>query len=225
MTETSSPALPHYAAGAEAFKKNDLEVAARNFRKAAEADPKFFRAFAYLGMVYDKLGRIDDAIEAYRECIDLAADYHKAYNNVGELYRRKGLLDYASMVFKMATELQPENAMYFYNLGLTYSDIGMLSQAEKALARCVELDPANFDSANELAQIRFQLLDLNGALKVLEDFTARCPDHERVPELDARLKLLRRRIEEAGGGTPKQEEKPPEPPAEEGPAPEETDAS
>jgi tetratricopeptide (TPR) repeat protein len=105
------------------------------FKRAAEADPKLYRAWAYLGMAYAQQGQLDPAIEAYRKCIDIAPDYHKAFNNVGELYRRKGLLDYAAMVFKMATEIEPKISHYFYNLGITYFEIGMYSQAEDAFSQ------------------------------------------------------------------------------------------
>lgn len=196
MNNPASPALSSYNIGAAEYRNGNWAGAAEHFRKAVEADPKFHRALAYLGMAYAEMGRIDDAIEAYRKCIDVASDYHKAYNNIGELYRRKGLLDYATMVFKMASELQPDNPLYFYNLGLTYADIGMKPQADAALARAVELDPGNFDAASELAQLRFTAAQYPQALEVMEKFMAAAPDHERAPEIRARMTLLRRRMQE-----------------------------
>jgi tetratricopeptide (TPR) repeat protein len=117
----------------------------------------------------------------------------KAYNNIGELYRRKGLLDYAAMVFKMATEIDATHAHYFYNLGITYFEIGMLAQAEQAFLRAAELDPDDFDYVNELAQTRFNLKKFGEAGQVLEVFLSSHPDHDRGPEIRARLNMLQRK--------------------------------
>lgn len=196
MNPPSSPALPHYTAGADAFTAGKFEESLTLFRAAAEADPAFFRAHAYLGLALTRLGRTEEAIEAYRKCIEIAPDYHKAYNNVGELYRQKGQLDYAAMVFQMATEIDTTNAPYFYNLGLTYNDMGMRPQAEAALARAWELDPTDWDTMSELSQARFYRKDFTGALAPLESFLARHPDHDRIPELRARMQMLKRKQEE-----------------------------
>lgn len=197
MSEVDSSAAPHYAAGVEKFRKGDLQEAVTHFCRAADADKKFHRAFAYLGMTYAQMEKLDEAIEAYRKCIDLAPEYHKAYNNVGEVYRRKGLLDYASVVFKMATEIETDHAPYLYNLGLTYSDLGMTDLADQALSRAVELDPKNFESVAELAQVRFSTQNSQGALEALKAFLQAAPDHDRAPEAKARILMLKRQMEEA----------------------------
>ena len=120
-------------------------------------------------------------------------------NNVGELYLRKGLLDYASVVFKMATEAAPEITHYFYNLGITYSEIGMRKQAEKALADGWERDPGDFECASELAQMQFTMKKFIAASLTLETFIELNPDHRRVPELRARLTMLKRKMAEGNG--------------------------
>jgi len=190
-----SPAVRLYNQGAEHFKKGDLDHAIEFFRKAAEADPNFYRAWAYLGMAYAQKGQLDPAIDAYRKCIDIAPQYHKAFNNVGELYRRKGLLDYAAMVFKMATEIAPTLPHYFYNLGITYFEIGMYGQAEDAFAQAAKLDPKDFEYVTELAQAQFTQKKYDAAAETLERFNAAHPDHERAPETRARLAMLRRLAE------------------------------
>jgi tetratricopeptide (TPR) repeat protein len=202
MSNSESPAIPHYAKGAEEFRKENYEKAVEHFREAVAVDNNFFRSYAYLGMSLDKLGKIDEAIDAYRACIEIAPEYHKAYNNVGELYRRKGLLDYATMVFKMATEIAPELGPYFYNLGLTYMDIGMKTQAEEAFRRAHELEPDNFETASDLAQLLFTNENLRGSLDVLTNFLSRAPDHDRAPEIRARITMLKRNM----GDTDKRED-------------------
>jgi tetratricopeptide (TPR) repeat protein len=191
-----APGVKLYNAGAEHFKRKELDQAIDCFKKAAEADPKLYRAWAYLGMAYAQQGQLDPAIEAYRKCIDIAPDYHKAFNNVGELYRRKGLLDYAAMVFKMATEIEPKVSHYFYNLGITYFEIGMYSQAEDAFTHAVALDGNDYEYATELAQVQFTQKNYEAALGTLSKFHEAHPDHARAAETGARVQMLRRRLEQ-----------------------------
>ncbi len=191
-----SPAVRLYTQGAEHFKKGAVDQAVECFKKSAEADPNFYRAWAYLGMAYAQQGQLDPAIEAYRKCIDIAPTYHKAFNNVGELYRRKGLLDYASMVFKMATEIDDKIPHYFYNLGLTYNEIGMFPQSEAALRQAAKLDPDDYEYAVDLAQVQFTLKKFEDAASSLEVFHVAHPDHERAPETKAKLTMLKRMAEQ-----------------------------
>ncbi len=185
-----------YAAGAEHFKKDEIDAAVECFRKSAKADPKFFRAWAYLGMSYARQGKIDQAIEAYRECISIEPGYHKAMNNVGELYLRKGLLSYAAMVFKMAVEVAPEQPHYFFNLGIAWSEIGMKAEAEKALTRACELDPADAAAVSELVQLRTLQEKYGAAIEALEKFLQANPGHGRAEELRARVNALRQKVPE-----------------------------
>lgn len=197
-----APGVKLYNAGAEHFKRKELDQAIDCFKRAADADPKLYRAWAYLGMAYAQQGQLDPAIEAYRKCIDLAPDYHKAFNNVGELYRRKGLLDYAAMVFKMATEIDPKISHYFYNLGITYFEIGMYSQAEDAFTHAVALDANDYEYATELAQVQFTQKNYEAALNTLSKFHEAHPDHGRAAETGARVQMLRRRLEALKAAAP-----------------------
>lgn len=191
-----APGVRLYNAGAEHFKRKELDQAIDCFKRAAEADPKLYRAWAYLGMAYAQQGQLDPAIEAYRKCIDIAPEYHKAFNNVGELYRRKGLLDYAAMVFKMATEIEPKVSHYFYNLGITYFEIGMYNQAEEAFSKAVALDGNDYEYATELAQVQFTQKNYEAALHTLSRFHDAHPDHPRAAETGARVQMLRRRLDQ-----------------------------
>jgi tetratricopeptide (TPR) repeat protein len=198
-----SPAVTPYRHGAICFKTRDYDEAIRQFRIATEADPAFYRAWAYLAMSFAAAGRIEEAIEAYRKCIDIEPTYHKAYNNIGELYRRKGMLELAATVFKMAAEIDPTHAQYLYNLGLTYADLGQLPQAEEALAKANRMEPADFECALELAQVLFGQKKYDLATQVLEAFLQAAPGHAREPEVKARIKMLNRRLAiEKGGEVP-----------------------
>ena len=199
---SESPGVKLYNAGAEHFKRKELDQAIDCFKKAAEVDPKLYRAWAYLGMAYAQQGQLDPAIEAYRKCIDIAPEYHKAFNNVGELYRRKGLLDYAAMVFKMATEIEPKISHYFYNLGITYFEIGMYGQAEEAFTQAVALDPNDYEYITELAQVQFTQKNYEGALNTLSRFHDAHPEHARAAETGARVQMLRRRLEQLKAAVP-----------------------
>ncbi len=53
------------------FKQNKNNEAAEFFRRAAEIDPKFAPAFAYLGMTQVVLGSYDDGIAFYERALQV----------------------------------------------------------------------------------------------------------------------------------------------------------
>ena len=75
--------------------------AANAWKKAAELDPSYFLAYAYLAGNYDDLGQWDEALENYHKVIETNPKYFYAYESTAILeYRAKNY----------------ENAIkYFYN--------------------------------------------------------------------------------------------------------------
>jgi len=86
-------------------KYNDLHTAIKYYIKAIKTD--FYRSeFStyYLGMIYVKLGKYDDAIEMFKKSISLR-NYGEVYNNLGNCYYLKKDYQNALKNWKMALYL------------------------------------------------------------------------------------------------------------------------
>ena len=63
-----------------------------------------------LGLVYDELDRVDEAIEEYQKAIRLKSDYAPAHNNLGTVYYELGRVDEAIEEYQKAIRLKSDYA-------------------------------------------------------------------------------------------------------------------
>jgi Flp pilus assembly protein TadD len=73
---------------------DQAEQALQMIQKAKEGDPNNVSYTFTEGTLYDKMGRIEDAENAYRKCIELKPDYYDAYYNLGVLYYNEAVKIY-----------------------------------------------------------------------------------------------------------------------------------
>ena len=110
---------------------------------APEKDQNLHLIWARLGDAYDSAGRSDDAVNAYKQAIELkpTAAY---YNNLGGILGRSGKIQEAMEAYQKSAELDPPNAAQAYrNGGITLYNAGKLKEAVEPLKKATELDPKN----------------------------------------------------------------------------------
>ncbi len=189
-------ALTLYTQGAAHYREGRFDPAIELFKKSIEADPNMFRAHVFLGMAFFEKGELDKSVEHYKTAIRIDGTYAKAHNNLGNALRRKGLLDEAFGSYKKAVRLDPERALYHYNLGVTCCDIGFYEAAVIELELAADLDPSFAEALYDLGNVYYLKDDLPKALIQFEKFLVKSPDNERVPEVMAKIRMLKRKVEE-----------------------------
>ncbi|HLZ91155.1 MAG TPA: tetratricopeptide repeat protein [Candidatus Acidoferrum sp.] len=110
---------------------------------AGEKDSNLSLIWAKMGDAYDVAGRADDAVNAYKQAVELkpSADY---YNNLGGILGRAGKIDEAMAAFHKSAELNPAGAAQAYrNAGITLYNVGKMKEAVEPLKKATELDPKN----------------------------------------------------------------------------------
>jgi len=108
---------------------------------AGEKDTNLNLIWARLGDAYDTDGRTDDAINAYKQAIELKPS-PAYYNNLGGIYGRAGKIPEAMEAYKKSAELDPTNAAQAYrNGGITLYNAGKMKEAVEPLKKATELDP------------------------------------------------------------------------------------
>lgn len=70
------------------------EQALNMIQKAKDGDPNNVSYTFTEGTLYDKMGRREDAAQAYKRCIELKPDYYDAYYNLGVLYYNEAVKIY-----------------------------------------------------------------------------------------------------------------------------------
>ena len=85
-------------------------------------------------------GKIESAIKAYSDAIELNPHYSAAYNNRGVVYVDIGEYNLAIRDFNMVIELNPNDFFAYNNRGNTYKYIGNINNAIKDFNMAIKLD-------------------------------------------------------------------------------------
>ena len=98
-------------------------------------------AYFNLAKIYERQGKVDLAIEHYKDALDIQRDYVEARNNLGSLYLQTGKTDLAIAEFVEATRMDPKVPIYHRNLGVAYAQAGKRREARRAFEKVLELEP------------------------------------------------------------------------------------
>ncbi len=91
-------------------------AAEREALQAVKDDPKFARAYYFLGTLYDSQKQLEKARDAYASCVALEPDNGEAQNNFGNLLLREGKAAEAIPHLEKAVKLRPGDPLPQRNL-------------------------------------------------------------------------------------------------------------
>ena len=89
-------ALNYRAQGLELQQHGDTNGAMGMLQKAIQLDPSYPTPHNDLGILYESIGRLDDAEHEYQAALALNPSYAKAHTNLALLYERQGKKDLAA---------------------------------------------------------------------------------------------------------------------------------
>jgi Flp pilus assembly protein TadD len=153
-----------------ALDRGEYDQAVANFQ-AALAQSKSLEAYFGLGNALTNLGRLDEAITAYQEALQINPNHVPTLSNLGVAYYQQGRLGEAQNTFRKVLSLNPNDAETHYLLAAALIQAGDLAAAEQELTRALALKP-------DLPEARFGM----GVLRRLQGRT-----EEAIREFEAFL--------------------------------------
>lgn len=99
----------------------------------------------------------EEAVEAYRRCLELDADHADGHLNLGRLLHEDGRLKEAERHYRRALILRPKDATAAFNLGVALQDAGRLEEALAAYRRAVDAEPSYADAFFNMSGIYEEL--------------------------------------------------------------------
>jgi len=94
-----------------------------------------------LGVTYGKLGRYQDAIEAFKQAIGIKPDLAEAHCGLGFAYGELGRYQDAIESCKQAIRIKPDYASAHYNLGNAYGKLGRYQDAIESFKQAIRIKP------------------------------------------------------------------------------------
>ncbi len=118
-------------------------------KSALQIRPEGLDALYALGMHYQASDKLNEALEAYTEILQIDSSYVSAYYNMGYIqYQYLQLYNEALVNFDKAVNINPKYYQAVYMRGLCYEAKGDVTRAKREYSYAIELNP-NYDRAAE----------------------------------------------------------------------------
>src|SRR2546427_5622780 len=112
--------------------------------------PKSSIADNNLGNVRADQSKLAEAIEHYRQALDINPEHASAHYNLGNVLAQQGKLAEASEHHRQALRLKPDYADAHNNLGNVLAQQGKLAEASEQYRRALQITPDDADAHNNL---------------------------------------------------------------------------
>jgi tetratricopeptide (TPR) repeat protein len=196
----------HNQMGLALSMNGDREAAVEAFRRALHLNPNYLEARLNLAIVYNELGRYDEALQEFsgerhrdldRENLSPDVRSYLADSHVvlGDTYRNLGMHVDAVQEYRRALKLAPQFLDIKNKLGSVYCDMGLYQDAEVELNSALAQNPRYGDARVTLGVVYYR----SGRRSRAREEWARSLD-ERGGDVRARAYLDMLDREEAAAG-------------------------
>ena len=123
VKKINEKAIQHFINGERLFAGEKFEAAAEEYAKAVEADPRFARAYTYLGECLTRMKKYNEAVDVLRHSITVDPKDSESYYFLGQALEKqfnfsqdRKHLDEALANYRKASEMDPKNKKYRQDL-------------------------------------------------------------------------------------------------------------
>jgi serine/threonine protein kinase/Flp pilus assembly protein TadD len=178
LTTDSMEAYQHYLQGLEKFRKEYHQEAAEDFKKAVAIDPEFAMAYWHLAVIYQTLGKQNDAKEAIsraKQNASKATERERLY--IEAVYA--GLIEFNPekfiSVLQDLSQKYPKEKLCYLMLGQSYARLGDRQKSLEMYQKALALDPEYGEAHNVIGYAYIGLKDYDKAVHHLEKYVALNP--------------------------------------------------
>ncbi|MDR0291918.1 MAG: tetratricopeptide repeat protein [Elusimicrobium sp.] len=152
----------------ELYAKHDYDgaiVKLKDFLVEGTVKRREKRAYLLMGDCYEKLGRLDSALNTYVEGVELNPKNKELLTRLAALYERTDLTQNSIETYRRILELDDEDADAVLGLARGYAEEGFFSKAQQYYKMFFDLKPKNIKSYfYEYALVYYKQRNYNAAL-------------------------------------------------------------
>ena len=132
-----------YESAREAYQRKDTQAEIDALKRATNIDPKFQRAWLWLGEIYKYSGQRDLAIQSYRKAVEIDPNQLVSYKALG--YALSGMKKYeeAASTWQELLKRSPQNAEGLTNLGFALYNLKRYGEAASAIQSAIDVLPGS----------------------------------------------------------------------------------
>lgn len=182
----------HYDLALTYDMKGDLDKAEYHLKKAIKLKPDYSNAYNYLGFVYFRQGRVNEAIEAYNKALDnlLYLNPQDAHLNLGVAYLSLKQYQKAKVHLEEAIRLAPDFAAAYHSLGKVYEGLRQYDKAITSYEKAVEYNPNYTEAYLSLGKLLYRSGERQKAIKAFDKVIRLDPGSDRAEEALRYLRAL-----------------------------------
>lgn len=135
------------------YRVGDYHAAATAAEQAARLNPGSASAQSNLGVMFKKLGRLNEAEAALRRALQCNPDFIAAYVNLGSVLRELDRFPEAEAVCRRAITLGPDLIEPVNNLANVFKDAGRAAEAEALYRQVIARAPDNGEASSNLGAL------------------------------------------------------------------------
>ncbi len=171
-------------------QKGLYDEALEMFHQVIDADPpSAAEAYYGIGNVYQRQGKLLEAVAQYQRAITVDPSLTNAYNNLGGVYLQLEDWNAAIQAFEKTLELNPRFAAAAYNAAHAYTMVHQNERAETLFQRAIALNPGDADAPANLAQLLYAQQRIDEAAALLRQSLS--IDQSNPTALDLLLRMKR----------------------------------
>jgi tetratricopeptide (TPR) repeat protein len=185
--------LADLKAGFALHAQGDFAAAAAAFRRVLDGNPRMVDAWEFLGRCLERLGKDDEALDAYRQALEISGGSPDVALTAASLYLELGRLDEAEKHARLAVATHPSFAHgLLAQVALARED---LDGAEREAREAMTEEPFRIGPMIALAAVRHARGDYEGAQDLVRQAAAAYAERQaQDPELIKGLHLVEGKI-------------------------------
>jgi tetratricopeptide (TPR) repeat protein len=146
-------AAANHLLGVVALQSNKYDTAVQLITRAAAKNPHDSAMYINQGSAYRALGRQDEAVDSYKQALNIKDDNPLAHNNLGAILKAQGKMDEAIDSFMQAIKYKPDYAEAHYNLGNAFVELKRPDEAAESFNRALEIVPGYAEALHNLGYV------------------------------------------------------------------------
>jgi len=137
----------------EAMDKGDLQKALAIYSEANIKEPKNSQTLFKMGYTLAQQNRDDEALQYYKEALELDLNNTYIYQAMASLYRKMGEYESAKNHLEQSLKIGATNPITYYNYGNLLVDMKHFDEAKAMYEKAIQLNPDFEEAKEELEKI------------------------------------------------------------------------